>query len=259
MSLKYIRGGFAASQDYVCLSCRLQRLAQVRRNLRYQHTSTQPADLTPRLPDEAGPVVPLQSKEAEYGRGNTENQPNAALVKLSARKGKQLQRTLQQIFLEKRRQEGLASPAPMVAEHISSPEASKSLSKRNAKKKTIDRVVARRTEKRAKKAAPEAHIISNDRVSRKETKVSKGKAKKAKKKEKPKGSVRKAGTTTTSSEPQLTARLKSDVADLERALMSKTEDKHELKVARTVSKRSKKSKVNVSQYLLVSIADTCVL
>lgn len=277
MSLRYIRGGFTASHEYVCLSCRLQcRLSQARRNLRRQHTTTQSADSIPRLPDGADRALPPQSIVSKHGRGDKNQELNAVLNTLPARKAKQLQLTLQQKFLEKRRQEGSTPSTATNADVAPSSEASRPISKRNKKNGTVAKLVAHRME-RAKKDSTEAQKDSDAEELKKETilpkkkntiakhvtlgteerpkkdsigaqKASdagklrrkivlpKKKTEKVKKGEKPKDGPKKDGATTRPSGAELTAKLKSDVAELQKALKSKAKDERNLKIRRTVSK-----------------------
>lgn len=300
MSLRYIRGGFTASHEYVCLSCRLQcRLSQARQNIRRQHTSTQSADSTPRLPNGADPALPLQLNVAKDRQGDENRDFNVALNTLPARKAKQLQLTLQQKFLEKRRQEGSTSPAPRNTDVASSPKASEPISKRNEKmkaaglvadraedrakmdsteaqrasnaeelkrhtilskkKKTIAKRAAKGTENGIETASTEAHKASDAGNSEEEIILRKKKTKKARKEEKPKDGAKKAGVTTLPSGPALTAKPKSDVAELKKASKCKIEDERNLGFTRVVSNSAKKSEVNAVQRLFVPISDICEL
>lgn len=293
MSLRYIRGGFTTSHEYVCLSCRLQcSLSQARQKLRRQHTSTQSADSTHRLLNGADPALPSQADVAKHGLGDKYQELSATLNTLPARKAKQLQLALQQKFLEKRRQEKSTSPAPTNADVVLSSEVSKPLSRRNKKKDTVAKLVAlrkekeakknstealktsdakelkeksiakrvaQRTEDEAKKASAEAQKASDTGKLKKGTILPKKKTKKAKRDEKLKDGAKKAGATTRQSGPEPMAKLKSDVAELNKALKSKTEDKRNLTITDAVSNLPKEPEVNPVQRLFVPISDICEL
>lgn len=285
MNLRYIRGGFTASHEYVCLSCRLQcRLSQARQNLRRQHTATQSADSIPRLPDGAGRALRLQSILSKPGRGEKSQESNAVLNTLPARKAKQVQLTLQQKFLEKRYQESSTPSTATNADVAPSSEASRPISKRNKKKGTAAKLIARRME-RAKKDSTEARKESDaEQLTKKtispkkkntiakhaaqgteerpqkditgalkasdagklgaEIVLSKKKIEKVKKGKKPKDGAKNDDATTWPSGTEFTAKLKSDVAELQKAPKSKIKNERNLEITPPVSKLLKKLKVN---------------
>ena len=168
MSFKYIKGRLIAKQEYVCLHCQLQsHLSQARFNLRYQHTSTQAANLTPGLPNGILPVQPLWADTATDKKIKKSKESKTASAILPAPEASQLRNTLHQKFLEKRRQEGLASPAPRVAKANGKSKSLK-FKEKAARDKAVENLeVSDSRKSAAKEAGPKAENVLDAKKSKK--------------------------------------------------------------------------------------------